>query len=311
MYYIIKSLQDCDLSLITIKKPYEVSKDIHIYDITYAKKPLLIQTPICTIPYSYSLFDNNTFKIDIQLSTKEFLDTIASIHQYVLNKIECYRKEHLQNKSFIDYTKEINNEYRLRLRNSNISNIDVFDASNNVINVSALQTYDKVICLYQLQRVIVQKDLYMFGTCLCQIKRLSIGMNNIQRNCLIMNDTYATYNKMKQLGIPNAAIEQKMIMDGLNQSDIKEWYKNQPPITLVPLLPPPPPPPPPPKILSVQQMNKSITKTAFLKDIQSNNFTLRKVVHNNIGKKENTKYGYEAPSLQDILKARSNLKKVK
>lgn len=335
--------KECDLSLISVKKPYQVCYGIYVFDITYDKQPLLIQTPICTIPYSYSIFDNNSFKIDVNTNMKSFVTTIDKIHTHILNKIRCYDESMFKDKQLVDYVKEVSDdEARIRLRNTSTQNIMAFDRSSVLMPVSTIQSFDKVICLYQLQRVVVQNELYMFGTCLCQIKRLNVGLKpSITTSCLIQTtdnmDKYGSidlskYNKMKQLGIPVEAIEHKMTMDGLKRDCIKYWIDFQ---TL--RLPnkvmdggeqapkPPPLPPPPPPVQRCPLTTNTNTNTNmkpkapdFLKDIMSNNFRLKKAIINSndnklVGKlatKFKDDYGYEPPTLQDILNARSSLRKL-
>jgi hypothetical protein len=124
------------------------------------------------------------------------------------------------------------------------------------------------------------------------------------------------YNKMKSLGVPLEAIEHKMTMDGLNRDCIKYWMDFT---KLVSVQAPPPPPLPPPLPTLLTRVNNGapkppIAKLGFLKDIMSNNFALKRVQkehHNvNMTKKLKNRFGYEPPSLDDIVNARSNLKKV-
>lgn len=336
--------KECNLSLISVKKPYQACHGIYVFDITYDKQPLLIQTPICTIPYSYSIFDNNSFKIDVNTNMKAFATTLDKIHSHILNKIRCYDESMVKDKELVDYVKEVNDdEVRIRLRNTSTQNIMAFDRSSLLMPVSNIQSLDRVICLYQLQRVVVQKDLYMFGTCLCQIKRLNVGLKSSTNNtCLISTtdsvDRYGSidlskYNKMKQLGIPLEAIEHKMTMDGLKRECIKYWMDFQTlrlPSTVMdtkggqppkgPPLPPPPPPPPAQGLLitNVNSNNNKPKPPDFLKDIMSHNFRLKKatetkenkVVVGKLASKFKDDFGYEPPTLQDILNARSSLKKV-
>jgi hypothetical protein len=328
------------------EETYQVSHGIYVFDIAYDKKPLLIQTPICTIPYSYSIFDNNAFKIDVVTCMKNFTCTTDRIHQHILNKIRVHDSNLLTNKQAIDYIKDMNDEdVRIRLRNTSTKNIMAFDRNSTSIPVSTIQSFDRVICLYQLQRVVVQNDMYMFSTCLSQVKRLNVSLRQLDTCMIKTSDNVekygdvdlTKYNKMKQLGIPIEAIEHKMIMEGLKRDCIKYWMDFQT-LKLAPSnpqakasgppLPPPPPPPPPPPSQNRGPSSGSSKMPGFLKDIMSNNFVLKKrddsimTTTHSSSSKINTKvvgkiaskfkddFGYEAPTLQDILNARSSLKKV-
>ncbi len=338
MKNIITSVGDCDVSLISVKKPYQVSQGIYVFDIAYNKEPLLIQTPICTVPYSYSIFDNNAFKIDIVTCVSEFFSLLEKVHQHIINKINTFNPSMLETKQFINYTKEVNDdEIRIRLKNTSTHNILAFDRNSAAIPVSSIQSLDKVVCLYQLQRVVVQKDLYVFSTCLIQMKRLNIGLKTIE-TCLIKTseviDAYGgidltKYNKMKHMGIPVEAIEHKMTMDGLKKECIKYWVDFQnlrlpPPTSALNIgnpMRPPPPPPLPPKMGALPS-NRSLPavtgKPEFLKDIMSSNFRLKKVemtktedkIVSKLATKFKDDFGYAPPTLQDILNARTSLRKV-
>jgi hypothetical protein len=330
MCLIITHIDDCVLDKISVKKPYEVSHGIYILDVTYDKQPLLLQTPICTVPYSYNIFDSSAFKIDVVTMMKDFTNMMTKIHSHILNKVTRHNATLLKNKEYIDYVKELKeDEHRIRLRNSSTQNIMAFDRNAANINLSSIQSFDKVVCLYQLQRLIIYKDVYMFGTSLCQIKRLNLCVQNVSKCMITSHDTVnhyggidlTKYNKMKHLGIPIDAISHKMTMDGLKHDCITYWVEFQ---TLrLPPLPPPPPPLPPPsqpptQLQRLSQQNKSVNVN-LLKDIMSHNFQLRKVdlksnshkeKENPLLKKFKDNYGYEPPSLNDILNARINLKKV-
>ena len=332
------------MSLIAVKKPYQASHGIFVFDITYDKKPLLLQTPVCTIPYSYSIFDSNAFKMDVVTCMKGFVSIIEKIHRHVLSKIKSHDNSILSGKQMIGYVKEMNDdEVRIRLRNTSTKSIMAYDRNSMPIPVSSIQSLDKVVCLYQLQRVVVQNDIYMFSTCLCQVKRLNVGLSQLD-GCIIKTtdavDKYGDvdltkYNKMKQLGIPVEAIEHKMIMEGLKKDCIKYWMDFQrlrlPSSTNestktkdgAPLRPPPPPPPhlPLPGRSPLTKPSGASKMPDFLKDIMSNNFLLKKrddvvapqkstKVVGKLATKFKDDFGYEPPTLQDILNARSSLKKV-
>jgi hypothetical protein len=176
------------------------------------------------------------------------------------------------------------------------------------------------------------------------VKRLNVSLRQLD-TCIIKHsdniDKYGDveltkYNKMKQLGIPVEAIEHKMIMEGLKKDCIKYWMDFQTlRLSHTPLpnkvngQPPLPPPPPPPPVVLPQLKDSSLKVGTnklpdFLRDIKSNNFSLKKRGESEITPltKVNTKlvskiaskfkddFGYQPPTLQDILNARSSLKKV-
>lgn len=338
MSHIIKSYSDINFNLIEVKKPYTISDNIFIFDISYDKNPFLFQTPDCVIPYSYSLYDNKTFKIDVTIKDDAFSTILLDVNKYIEAKITKYNKTILENKISIDYIKKNNtNDCRLRLKNNYVQNVLVYDKTKNQIDITNLQTFDKVVCLFQLQRLIVQKENYIFQCQVLQIKRLN---TIIPQNVVYLiedEDTsneddkeFNKYQSMYNLGIPLEAVKHKMTLDGLPSDVIKQWMPKKSDNKLntgltnlntlsSSIVPPPIPPPlPPPLMTNNTYVNPktSIPKANFLKDIANNNFKLKK---NNVmgcvdsGKKTSNlkeRYGYDAPSLKDILNARSNLKKV-
>jgi hypothetical protein len=328
-YNILTIKSEYEHKKIALRKPYKTASGIQVFDIVYDKKPLLIQTPTCIIPYSYNLFDNDAFKLDITTTCKKFVEMISNINKHILAKLDKYDNTILENRVCIDYLKYVNNsdEHRIRLKNCSTSNITAFDRDCNTINIRSLQTFDQVVCLFQLQRLIIQKDTYIFSTTLLQVKKLNISLSALPI-CLIKDNEdnlnyykgidLTKYNKMDSLGIPLVAIHQKMCLDALDKDCISYWTEHirtrisKCKSTSLHPLPPPPPPPLPPSSFATSLKLKTF-KPDFLKEISSNNIVLRKVGEQVSNKsQENFKHKFKntVPTLGDILKAKSNLKKV-
>jgi len=117
------------------------------------------------------------------------------------------------------------------------------------------------------------------------------------------------YYRMMKMGVPKEAIKQKMQMDGLDMDTISK-FAGEIPIRASPSPspPPPPPPPPPPMFAPIVTLPDP---AAFLADIKSGNFQLRKAkavdtIKTRILKSVDTRLG--VPTLNDILTAKSKLK---
>ncbi len=169
-----------------------VNENIYIFDVSYDNHALMMQTTPCVIPYSYYIFDNKSFQLDIHSYSKALKELCNKISEHVINKVKKFNAGILNNKMFIDYLKEVRqepkSEYRIRLRNINVNNVTIFNNQNNIIEVSTLQTFDRVVCLFQLQRLVVQKDTYYFQASVVQIKKLNTPLV-VARECLIIQKT--------------------------------------------------------------------------------------------------------------------------
>lgn len=220
--------QDLNLSSIRIKKPYTVNDNIHIFDISRDDAALTIQTSPCVIPYSHYIFDNKSFQFDVHSYDLHLKGILGSITSYILARVRKYNANILNERLFLDYVKEVRqepkHEYRIRLRNVNVNNISVFDNQNNIVDITTLQTFDKVVCLFQLHKLIVQKETYFFQASVVQIKKINTPLLVI-RECLIQSidessddsisghTEVSVYEKMKKVGVPVEAIDHKIRMD--------------------------------------------------------------------------------------------------
>jgi hypothetical protein len=334
MFHIIKESKDCVLSFIDVKKPYKVANDIWVFDLSYNKEPFVFQTPECIIPYSYYMYDNKTFRLDVNMINNEFPQMLSDVNKNIIKRVSKYDNNLIGDKLYINYIKKCesveSNDYRLRLKNNHIDNVVVFDQTKNKIPVTTLQTFDKLICLFQLQRLIVQKDSYMFQCHLLQVKRLNTVILNTSL-CLIetfhdvdheLNNDFQKYQKMYDLGIPQAAVRHKMILDGISEHDIQQYMSNMAITkphkhTQQLVVPSPPPPPPFPLNQLLAHVDKpELPKLSFLNDIRNNTIKLNKPKSQTLSQQPSicnimkSKYGYDAPSLTDILDARAKLKKI-
>lgn len=213
------------LSSIRIKKPYIVNDNIHVFDISHNNHALAIQTTACVIPYSHYIFDNKSFQLDIHSCDSNVRDLMCEINNHIISRIKKYNNTILTSRMFLDYVKDVRQdsrgEYRIRLRNINVNNVSVFDVHNNNADIATLQTFDRVVCLFQLQKLIVQKETYYFQASVVQIKKLNTPLLVI-RDCMIHHvddsgDDVTLYDKMKKVGVPTEAINHKKKMEQTEQ----------------------------------------------------------------------------------------------
>lgn len=268
---VIKSGVDVNYGLLKVKKPFQVNDTIHVLDVCYDTDPLLIQTTTCVIPYSYNVFDSGAYQIDVLSSDNALRTLINNLNDYIVQKIQRYNPAMIDNKMFIDYLKvtksnEVNSEFRLRFRNPHVDNVSSFDNQNNPIPTKSLSTFDRIVCLYQLQKVIIQKDSYYFQANIVQIKKINLLMAT-PKCCLI-----------------------ETISPNEKDYDIQQ---GQTQIAIKPKQAPLPPPPPPLKMY--QNPPQYVRKTDCI----------RRTVH-----VDSQVTGYKAPTLDEILQARTKLKSI-
>lgn len=310
---------------ISVCKPYSVIENTHIFNIKYTNNVFLIQTPVCVIPYSYSLYDNNSFKLDVVTDTSKIYTMLNKCCSYITEKIGKYNEEYVKDKHITEICCKVKDKYKLSLKNKDASNVYAFNSNEEQISLTTLHTFDRVICLFELKRLVIKNDKIFWQTNLVQIKKCSTIIQPSFSRCLITgNDTkiddhdmFSKYSKMFQMKIPLEAIKHKMLMDGLTEVDFNSWSlyqnKSKPP----PLPPPPPPPMPILSALSKPTTNISLASKKdgtpeFLRDISSGNFQLKKTKIHDVKQKilSTVNREFAPPSLHDIRNALSNLKKI-
>ena len=271
-----------NLQSIKVKKPYKVNDIIYIFDISFQNQPLLLQSSPCIVPYSYYVFDNKSLQLDIQSCDVPFKNTLTTINKHIINKVSKFDNTILQHKCFLDYVKEVKhdqsnntNDFKLRLRNVNVNNVSVFDIKNNLVNLTTIQTFDRIMCLFQIQKLIVQKDTYYFQVSVVQIKKLNIPLLTI-KECVI--------DSTQENG------EEDVYMECAKSTEIVTSCK------------------PPSKPIMLNQLFDQIKQGVNLKKIEDNTSTIKAKQQSDKSKTSNCQF--QPPSLSDILQARTNLKPV-
>lgn len=316
---VVRTLNDIVMKDVKVKRPFtytlpsKVSQTV--FRVSYAGQPLLFQTPVVVIPYSYSLYDNERFSLDVILLDDEpvFSRLMDSSAEYILEKVrKKYRVPSIIEPCIF--------RSRMRFRTNNIDSIMTFDINNRPMDTRCIQTHDRMLCLFSISRFVVGDSKCYFQLELHQIKRLeSIPCMVSKDTCLISSSlctasSLEKYQKMHRFGIPIEAIKQKMTLDGLSTSDITHLTSRLSTCdatavaTVKPVLaasvapapapaPPPPPPPLPPKLmmkLQIQPLRPKVTPEVQTQTQARTQATQPK-----------------PPSLSDILSMKGRLRKVK
>ena len=320
---VIKTLNDVVMKNIKVKRPFTYTLPSKmsqtVFRISYAGQPLLFQTPVVVIPYSYSLYDNERFSLDVILFKDDpvFSRLMDSIAEYILQKIKkkCPVPSVLVEPCIF--------RSRMRFRTNNIDSIMTFDINNRPLDTRCIQTHDRMLCLFSISRFVVGDSKCYFQLELHQMKRLEPPTCIIPRDTCLISSPECTapvpsslekYQKMLRFGIPIEAIKQKMSLDGLSKVDITNFVSSLSPTTAVAVLklpmlpspsmhpvpaPPPPPPPLPPNLLLKLQVqprpHPQLPKPKVTPEAQT---------------QTQTQTQPQPPSLSDILSMKGRLRKV-
>ena len=113
-----------DLHEIRIKKPFVLNGST-IYTVFFGKEqnfPLLIQTPVASMEYSYSILFNRFFQIDLQINDNQaFIQFFTDVTCSIITRISQSCEKH---KNIACYESPL----KLRLKNYNVDNLRIFNA---------------------------------------------------------------------------------------------------------------------------------------------------------------------------------------
>lgn len=304
MFHVITKEPDINLDEIKVFKPYTIDERI-IVNIGYSHtKPLLIQTPVTSLPFRYNLFDDKYFYMDLVIIEDSFLNIINIIKDTILKSKRV--RSLIQERTFMAPSGN-----KFRFRNCDVDSISVFDMEKNRIDIRNIQRDDRIKIIFQIERLVFDKTSYYFIYKVIQIQKENsacIDPYN-QNECMFQGSNQETskYDKMLKMGIPLLAVKQKMAMDGVLPMPNLNIKNNN---TKLGIPPPPPPPifgPPKPSLLNLS----STQPLAFLSDIKSGNFALKKAT-TIVPSKKILKYvdtSKKVPSLEEILNAKERLRK--
>lgn len=354
MAELVTEFKTFDFNSINVKKPYDLGKDKMVFDIKHKNKPFVIQTPIGIVPYQPSVFENGYGYIDLVFNDTEYLNFLTELEEHVLCKFNksSYSKN-ISDRIF----NSIRSDKRVRYTNNDIRAITIFAPTGQTMEFKDIKKESKVVIIYEVMNLTITSHKYGI-----QFRVIQLQSKDVNIDCIKVENYIETYRKMLRMGVPIAAIKQKVMMDGQDVSildNLRSIPAPPPPppppvfVQTTPNVPdhlmnyvkmakmgipnaailqkmqmdsiseqdknvvlrsiekktiPPPPPPPPPPMLGLVSKKDSIP--AFLKDIQSGNFSLKKTDKTKkVLKMVDTTR--RVPTLAEILAARSGLKKVK
>ena len=339
-------LTNYDLNNISFSRPEHISKKTVLFNVKYNSKKFIIQTPKLQIPVKPIYNTNNNYKscsikfnaynYNFCSTTKKFIKNIESIDKFIKAKSpyfweKCGRSKN--NKKFVT-TIQTNLETS---RNTtpffycnvqfyqNEAILPMFDHNKNKQSFDYLIPYSKAYSLIMLESVWIKSHkiglnwtvlqmkvylpIYKINECLIKDeeeldetyksnavlnKNNTVSDESIKSNTILVKDhsNYRKYFNMKRFGVPNIIIKTKMNNDGLNADyldtpniEIKNGEKtiNK-------------------KIISVKTHN-------FLRDIQTKSkINLNKIA--DLSKQKIDEIDNYKPKLEEILKIRSNLKRI-
>lgn len=330
-----------DITVIKVKKPYKSNSSASVFNVHSGNAPVLIQTPVCVIPYSYLLYDDNSLKVDVNFTETCFDPLLRSIEEKVQDMVKRFDATCLRDVSLSRLcekeTRDDQPAYKMSFRTRNIHRVGIFNCRNQPMDLSQVQTFDKVLCLFEVSRFVVKGSKTFWQTQLVQIKQLSpSSFITKQTPCLIIDysgydhehpNSHDVYNKMLKLGIPLDGVVHKMKLDGMNDDVIAEFRLQHTTRLVQPAvqghlrmpMPPPPPPPPPPKLLldgaSAHIQTRKEHVPQFLKDISSGNFALKTLSkqHDNCRREKLAipkAQRFAVPTLSELLNIKARLKKI-
>jgi hypothetical protein len=242
----------------------------------------LFQTPKLFLPYGKQKLNNGKYIIDLSFQNKEndednnnFLEILKKIYNTIKEKYKDYNVNSFLKKTDFDYT--------MRLKVS--LNSRFYDNSKN--HLYKIDPFSYGIFIIGLEGLWIHNDEIWFQWYLLQGRLEKPTFLNEYAFIDDEKDVTDKYQRMKNMGVPEGAIELQKNLD-LNRGKTS--------------IPPPPPPLPPSNFRSSIPVNK-------IKASDLQNVVLKKSEPIKKEKKY-SKTGFEPPSLEELQITLSKLKKV-
>jgi hypothetical protein len=207
--------------MIRVKKPFNLYRK-SVYEVYYGEKnnQILIQTPDVMFQRGYNTASDGSFNVDIAIN-----DTwVCGILERIFKKVcRVVGKNTLDGKNCIQPVKECGH---VRLKNTDHASIYVFDSDATRISLANVSRGDKVQVIFHVEGLHVYDSGYILYLKLLQVKKMSVKAclfvtpgcqspsKGVGTKDLDIETLGEKYKKMLSLGIPMAAVKQKMFMDG-------------------------------------------------------------------------------------------------
>jgi len=247
----------------------------------------LIQTPKLFLPYGKQKLDNGKYIVDLSFQNKDndedninFLKVLKNIYNTIKDKYKDYNVNSFLKQTSFDYTMRLkvslNSKFYDNSKNQ-LYKIDPFSYGIFIIGLEGLWIHNNEIW-FQWYLLQARLDKPTFLNEYAFIEEDKEDKDNINLD---------KYQKMKNMGVPQGAIELQKNLDLKNKSSIPH---------------PPPPPPPSSNFSSIIPVNK--IKASDLRGIVlKKSKPIKK-------EKKYSKTGFEPPSLEELQTTLSKLKKV-
>ena len=282
---------------IKIKKPIKFNNKLilNLYD--EYQEYLLFQTPTMYLPRDY-IHDEKTIKLlDLcEYNDTKFLNFMILLFKKILAKIENFDKKLFLNKNYhsniIQNTSNLEQKM-LRLKDIYLSQINVYDINNNLINIEKIIKESKVKCIIMIRSVWINEDKYGFKLNLLQMQYKDF-LNNVN-----------------------------LLKKSSNNDEVWTTINVEPDLDKIP--PPPPPPPPPPSHNNTNlkdiinnnkekrkqnEKNKNNNKEPSMSDVlnqlKTGEFKLRKTNNKKSGIPKNNETNLMC-EMEEVLKRRMSL----
>lgn len=272
---------------------------------------LIFQTPIIVVPYSVlSSLDDKEVQFDC--CNDDIVIKLEQLQESIIDRVKLVHPDIFQNKTFISGLKCREYGKTLQITARNVGDISFFDQYKQRIPHSSLRSEREAHLILKIRWLWVSSAYYGI-----EIELLQARVQMPPKENLFVDDKFIKYDKMHKMSIPVQAIEMRMQLDGLNDTDVREWRETMNLKGSTTTAAPPQPPPLPPTLVS---QHGAKMPPSFLAQINKGEFALRKVsqpaespeetrrrqVLAKLSKIVNT--DRKVPSLDDIIDARSRLK---
>lgn len=230
MEYKILLPKDIIIDNLIIKKKISIGSNIYNYPIKYLNNPLIIQTPILTMPfgkYSYgskSYIDASFINDVVDKDMANFKEIIVNINNIVINYISKNNKK-LQ---FTNSIKNSNNIYSDRIRLNIQDDILVFNEKKDLVNHEYLKA--KAYVKFIITPTNIWKNSEKFGISWTILQAKVYPQTILNTYCFLDSEedkpknpnqyknhpNYKKYFKMLSCGVPKEAVKHKMTLDNLD-----------------------------------------------------------------------------------------------
>jgi hypothetical protein len=293
----------CDVNTalkLHVKKPFKIDKR-YICKIcgNTGRDIIYIKSGIMRLLYkpTWDIYDNMIYVF--KTCADNDICTLKQMESRVFNKVsKCFN---IEGKTCVSILNDTNNTLRLKNKKQLLQ---IYDSKGKICDVSKIDIpqYTQVRALFTIDHFWLTDALYGINYSLVQLQIVEPILIDTLDTCVFTtpqkDPKMLIYEKMLNMGVPLAAVQHKMRLDGVDegllQSRSKITAHENKILNAQPKPPPPPPPLPPPPSIRIT--------SNFLKDKSQLRSIVKKVP-------ECQHEGVRPPSLEEILNAKQRLKR--